>query len=111
MSDASPRLRPTIAIVPLPAIEISGSLSPSARNSSVLVKVRLPIDVLPNVTSAATTETPRIAPSHLIVLPFNLGFIPSESHRLGSPATEKKVTRHLLWCLRLAFPATKKQTF
>ena len=77
-------------MVPLAAIEISGSLFPSGRDSSVLVKVRLPINVLPNVTSAANTEIPRIAPSHLIVLPLNLGFISRESQRFGPSAASER---------------------
>src|SRR5215469_4380236 len=79
MSDASPKLSPTIPIVPFAAIEISGSLLPSGRESGVLVNIRLPIDVLPNVTNTANTETPKITPSHLIVLPLNLGFILNQS--------------------------------
>src|SRR5262249_24287194 len=54
------------------------------------------IDVLLSVTSAANTETPRIQPSHLIVLPFNLGFILSESHRFG-PSTAEKSNTAFTW--------------
>jgi hypothetical protein len=89
MSGASPKLSATIPIVPLPAIEISGSLFPFERGSGVLVKVRPPIDVLPNVTSTANTMTPRIAANDFPFFRTNTGFIPSESHRFGPPAARK----------------------
>src|SRR5437867_9364308 len=41
LSAANPKLRPTMAIVPLPAIAISGSLLPSGRSRGVLVKLGL----------------------------------------------------------------------
>jgi len=58
-------------------MEISGSLFPSGRNSGVLVKVKLPLDVLANAITAAHT-TPRIAAINLRILPCFIVFASSQ---------------------------------
>src|SRR5260370_2522744 len=88
--DLSP-LSPTIPIVPSAAMEISGSLFPSGRNSGVLVKANVPLDLLANAITAAHT-TPRIAAINLRILPYFIGFASSQL-KSGSTLPDTSVLR------------------
>src|SRR5713226_4868403 len=63
----------TIPSVPSARMRNSGSLLPSGRNSAVLVKFRLPVELFANTTTAATHTTITIATSNLRILPFLMG--------------------------------------
>src|ERR1700752_2156801 len=78
---------PTMPIVPSPAMEISGSLFPSGRNSCVLEKVRLPLVVALNATTTVTITTPNTATSDVkIFLRFILlgSFLLQDGHILAA---------------------------